>query len=318
MFTPLIPTMLIALLSLLTTFSLASSPGDPGSILDWFPYGTPGPFPISSDLLATFTLTSQYAAAAYCPTNNNSPNTTLLCPSGNCPLVASANATTVSEFEDTPHFDDTGFIAIDPTNALIVLAIRGSVSKQNWKADFNMLKTSVDWCDDCKIHRGFKDSWGEIKSAVTANMQRAVLAHPDYRIIVTGHSLGGAVATIAAAELRRLDSHFAAAVELYTFGSPRIANEEAAKWLSAQSHYNWRVTNENDVVPRLPIRALGYHHLEPEYWIMRDGQGPKREDVVWSAKEDSSWGNEGEVVPSRSAHHRYFGDISACGPDDGD
>ncbi|KAL8750962.1 MAG: hypothetical protein Q9199_006736 [Rusavskia elegans] len=294
----------------------ASSPGDPGSLFDWSPFGTAGPFTISDDLFATFQFISQYAAAAYCPGNNDSPDTPLTCPSGNCPLVESAAATTLSEFEDTKKFDDTGYIAIDPANKLIVLAIRGSVSKANWKADWDMMRVGINWCDECHIHRGFRNSWDEIKQAVTENMRKAVEAHPDHRIVVTGHSLGGAVATIAAAELRRLDAHFAAQTELYTFGSPRIANKEAARWLSDQSRFSWRITNENDLVPRLPPRVLGYHHMEPEYWIAQNGSNPSREDVVWSSKEDSSWGNEGMVVPSREAHHRYFGAISACSPDD--
>lgn len=295
----------------------AGSPGDPsGGSFDSAPFGTSGPFPISNDLFATFQLISQYAAAAYCPDNNDSPDTPLTCPTSNCPLVESATATTLSEFEDTAKFDDTGYIAIDPTNHLIVLAIRGSVSKANWHADWDMLRVDIDWCPDCRIHRGFRNSWHEVSHAVTENMRKAVDTHPDYRIVVTGHSLGGAVATIAAAELRRLDARFAARTELYTFGSPRVANAEAARWLSDQSHFSWRVTNENDLVPRLPPRVLGYHHMEPEYWIARNGSDPTADDVVWSAREDSSWGNEGMVFPSREAHHRYFGAISACSPDD--
>ena len=318
MMIPSLISTILGMFLLLSTPILASSPGDPASIFDWFPFGTAGPFPISNDLFATFKLISQYAAASYCPGNNDSPSTSLTCPSGNCPLVESAAATTLSEFEDTKKFDDTGYIAIDPTNHLIVLAIRGSISDANWKADWDMIRVEVDWCDECHIHRGFRNSWNEVEKAVVENMQKAVQAHPHYRIVVTGHSLGGAVATIAAAELRRLDNHFRSFTELYTFGSPRIANEEAARWLSDQSTYNWRITNENDIVPRLPVRALGYHHMEPEYWILKDGGNPRSEDVVFSAREDSSWGNEGEVVPSKKAHHRYFGDISACGPDNDD
>ena len=71
---------------------------------------------ISQNLLDDFVLMSQYAAAAYWPSNTNSTNTPLSCsenqcrnvPAGNCPLVEQANATTTEEFKDTPHFDDHG------------------------------------------------------------------------------------------------------------------------------------------------------------------------------------------------------------------
>ncbi|KAL8917515.1 MAG: hypothetical protein Q9172_005818 [Xanthocarpia lactea] len=296
----------------------AGSPSDPTDLFDWWPFGTAGPRPISDNLFHTFQLISQYAAAAYCPGNNNSTDTLLTCPSGNCPQVEAAAAITLSEFEDTPNFDNTGYIAIDNVNKMVVLAIRGSISKQNWQADWDMIRVSTDFCDDCHIHRGFRNSWQEIRDAVMENMKRAVERHPKYRIVVTGHSLGGAVATIAAAALRRIDERFAGTTELYTFGSPRVANKEAARWFSDQARWSWRITNENDVVPRLPPRILGYHHTEPEFWISRNGANPEAKDVLATSREDSSWGNEAEIIPSKEAHHHYFGEISACRPDKDD
>ncbi|KAL8801648.1 MAG: hypothetical protein Q9200_006875 [Gallowayella weberi] len=325
------PRLLYSLICSLLTFAViapllvsavpveASSPGDPTSLFDAPRDNDKSIHVIDNALFDTFKFISQYAAAAYCPGNNNSPNTTLTCPRGNCPLVEAAGAVTLSEFEDTPKFDDTGYIAIDDTNKIIVLAIRGSVSDTNWRADWDMIRVQVNFCDNCKIHRGFRNSWEEIKIAVLVNIQKAVQLHPDYRIIVTGHSLGGAVATLAAAELRRLDGHFLAETELYTFGSPRIANDVAAEWLSGQSRFSWRITNENDIVPRLPPHILGYHHTEPEYWIYDHGDNPSRVDIQWRNWESfGDWGNEGELIPSRKAHHHYFGDISACSPDNGD
>ncbi|KAL8958030.1 MAG: hypothetical protein Q9193_004838 [Seirophora villosa] len=300
----------------------AASPGDLGTIMPWDYLGDPADntthIGISQELLDTFKLMSQFAAAAYCPGNNDSPNTVLACPTGNCPLVESAKAVTLSEFEDTPHFDNTGYIAVDDTNRIIVLAIRGSVSKKNWQADWNMVRVRINFCHDCRVHRGFHHSWYEIRDAVMENMKKAVEMHPDYRIVVTGHSLGGAVATLAAGDLRRLDEHFRTTTELYTFGSPRVANKKAATWLTAQSRFSWRITNGNDLVPRLPPRLFGYHHVRPEYWIPRNGDAPASEDIQWAAREDSSWGNEGEIIPSRSAHHHYFGDISKCHGDSDD
>ncbi|KAL8778747.1 MAG: hypothetical protein Q9213_007260, partial [Squamulea squamosa] len=261
------------LFAIFLTFSVptnAASPGDPINFFDRLPFGTAGPFLITDNLFNTFQLISQYAAAAYCPAKNDSPDTLLTCSSG------------------------------------------------NWKTDWDLVRVSIDFCDECHIHRGFKNSWHEVKHAVMENMKKAVKRHPSYRIIVTGHSLGGAIATIAAAELRRIDDHFARETELYTFGSPRIANKEAARWLSEQSPYSWRITNENDLVPRLPPREIGYHHMEPEYWISANGTHSRVEDVVWSNREDSSWGNEAEIVPSREAHHHYFRPISACSPNNDD
>jgi hypothetical protein len=54
---------------------------------------------ISTQLLNTFVLYEQYAAAAYCPENNDSPNTKIFCTSDSCPLVQAADTNTVVEFQ---------------------------------------------------------------------------------------------------------------------------------------------------------------------------------------------------------------------------
>ncbi|KAL1630957.1 hypothetical protein SLS56_004631 [Neofusicoccum ribis] len=96
---------------------------------------------VSADLLAKFNLFEQYAAAAYCGTNNDSPGTEVSCSSGNCPLVDTASTNTTLEFEDTTVTDTTGFVAVDKTNSLIVVSFRGSRSIQNWIANFDFATT---------------------------------------------------------------------------------------------------------------------------------------------------------------------------------
>lgn len=60
----------------------------------------------------------------------------------------------------------------------------------------------TDICADCTAHDGFWKSWVEARTGVLAAVKTAVNANPNYQLIVTGHSLGGAIATLAAAQLR--------------------------------------------------------------------------------------------------------------------
>ena len=169
---------------------------------------------ISKDLLAKFKLYSEYAAAAYCIGNNNSPETPVTCPCNNCELVEEANATTISEFENTIKTDDTGFIAIDKFHKVIVLAFRGSRSKKNWFADLDITRRNTDLCHGCRVHQGFWKSWTEAAPVVIPKIEDAAKKHPEYDVVVTGHSLGAAVATLAAAKIRKLGPHFADKTEL--------------------------------------------------------------------------------------------------------
>jgi hypothetical protein len=53
---------------------------------------------IQPELLRQLKLMEQYASAAYCPMNVNSPGDRITCGSGNCPLVQKAGAESVDEF----------------------------------------------------------------------------------------------------------------------------------------------------------------------------------------------------------------------------
>ena len=54
---------------------------------------------VAANTLDQLQFFSQYSAAAYCVGNNNSPNTKITCPQGNCARVEAANTTTLTEFE---------------------------------------------------------------------------------------------------------------------------------------------------------------------------------------------------------------------------
>lgn len=93
-------------------------------------------------------------------------------------------------------------MAIDPTREEIVVAFRGSSSLRNWIADFDFILVSYDYCDDCYVHDGFLSSWEEIKTYAFSYVESAFTSYPDYTLVVTGHSLGAAVATLAGTEFR--------------------------------------------------------------------------------------------------------------------
>jgi pimeloyl-ACP methyl ester carboxylesterase len=88
------------------------------------------------------------------------------------------------------------------TNKLIVIAFRGTENLTNYLADLYIPMTDVDLCRGCRAHRGFWLAWLDAKSAVLAGFKAARKAHPRYKVVVAGHSFGGAIATIAATELR--------------------------------------------------------------------------------------------------------------------
>jgi triacylglycerol lipase len=92
-----------------------------------------------------------------------------------------------------------------------------------------------------KIHRGFHDALDEIWNELLIHLNG--LRRSGCTLWLTGHSLGGALATLAAARFKKAHG-------LYTFGAPRLGNRDFAANFPVMG---FRFVNNNDVVPHLPI-----------------------------------------------------------------
>jgi hypothetical protein len=104
-----------------------------------------------------------------------------------------------------------------------------------------------------RFHRGFLDAlemiWKPLYSAVDQASKSK-----ERPLWVTGHSLGGALALLAAWRLQR---NFLAVHEIITFGAPMIGNDAAAKaFEQAFSGKIFRYVDLEDVVPHLPSVSL--------------------------------------------------------------
>ncbi|KAF8535882.1 Alpha/Beta hydrolase protein, partial [Trichophaea hybrida] len=132
--------------------------------------------------------------------------TTVTCSQSYCPSVSSAATVMLGEFESPGMTDIAGYIAADTTNKLIVVSFRGSSSFLNWITDLQVNLIDTDICSGCQAHLGFWGSWIEAQSEVLRAVTNGFGVYPNYQLVVTGHSLGGAVATIAVDILRTVCS----------------------------------------------------------------------------------------------------------------
>jgi triacylglycerol lipase len=121
-----------------------------------------------------------------------------------------------------------------------------------------------------RVHRGFKrevdDLWEPLEAALRENTKP---------LWFTGHSLGGAMATISAGRciLSPIPSNPSG---LFTFGSPRVGNRRYINFVKL-NHYRW--VNNNDIVARMPPRWLGYTHSGRELYL--DAYGKVRSFTSW-------------------------------------
>lgn len=202
--------------------------------------------------------------------------------------------------------DTTGFVALDNTHKNIIVAFRGSHSIRNWITDFVVLPVP-DFCLGCTTELGIWTAWGLVKDQVMANVTEASKQHPDYNIVVTGHSLGGALATLSAADIR--DSGHNAT--LYAFASPRVGNKLLADHITAQGNNN-RFTHAQDPVPHLPPSILGFEHFSPGFFINSPTNATVTGNVIEVLKEDVDFDGITGSLEHTEDHAWYFGPINAC------
>ena len=127
------------------------------------------------------------------------------------------------------------------------IAFEGSDTAKDWRRNLEFLIVDHD------AHLGFALSARDLMSQMWLD---GVQLDKDKPLVLCGHSLGGAVATIVAAQLQAMHPE----MMLVTFGSPRPGGRKFRERFNV-SHK--RYVHENDVVPSLPPVVFGYRHAGP-------------------------------------------------------
>ena len=142
-----------------------------------------------------------------------------------------------------------------------------------------------------RVHRGFKqevdDLWPRIEEALTTNSKTQWF---------TGHSLGGAMATICGGRCKL--SHIKTLPEeIHTFGSPRVGNK---RYINHAKLTIYRWVNNNDIVTRVPPPWFGYRHTGIEKYFDRNGD--LRDISGWKRSADRLRGFLGGLGKLRIDH----------------
>lgn len=127
---------------------------------------------------------------------------------------------------------------------MILISVRGT--QENWDKwrDADAQQVPIDGGSG-KAHQGFHEGYLAVRKFAAIYLDRFRTA--DQRVMVCGHSLGGAIALLLAEWIR---NNYDENVILYTFGAPRAGDSVFVESAKALIHH--RIVNHNDPVPSVP------------------------------------------------------------------
>lgn len=161
-----------------------------------------------------------------------------------------------------------GLMGRDTTSGTAFIAFRGSSDVADWIADFDFIPAPyAPVAGFGQVHAGFQDIYGCVRASIAANLPAATTGCSQ--ILITGHSLGAALAVLAAPDVAQGMPPNALEPRLTTFGGPRVGVPDFKAAFDAAIECCYRVVNFLDIVPLVP--PAPYVHVGAEIAVDSGG-----------------------------------------------
>ncbi|ETO09932.1 lipase [Reticulomyxa filosa] len=201
----------------------------------------------------------------------------------NCPYCTSAKNFELYEYIEGGKAESlVAIVGYDKTYHQVVVSFRGSANLPNWVVKYKIFlftdlqawQVSYPAVSDGLVHAGFYEAWKDLEDSVTSAYKTVLADYPQSPVLVTGHSLGAALAALAVLDLKNVgtddSSTYPSAFYVHTFGQPRWANAAVASYFESSVSYHWRVVNMHDIVPQVPTTFMNYKHTTKDIWYWCD------------------------------------------------
>jgi len=178
-------------------------------------------------------------------------------------------------FEEFEFFDEEDTQAFVAAGAgAVIVCFRGTEpdALADITTDIDTSLIAGPW--GSKVHEGFYNAlskvWRQLDGFVDAAQLRTQRKYGRATVWFTGHSLGAALANLAVA--RRLERN-KPVDGMYTFGQPRAGDSTFARTFDFEFKSSaFRFVNNNDIVTRIPPRAMGYQHCGSFRYFTETGE----------------------------------------------
>lgn len=202
-------------------------------------------------------------------------------------------------------FETCGLIGVRPGAVILAFAGTDPGIWQNLVSDFTPLPQAGS-----DIHDGFRLA----EEAAKPQINRAVelCRESGNPLFITGHSLGAALAALAA--LRAANAGMPPRA-IYTFGMPRVGGPQFGASYADLGKVTWRLVHGIDLVTRVPPSSLGFHHVGHLLQCAAGAKFDKSRLLSDTGSDDPPFSDELKNVLARALHDIVIGNIlSPPGP----
>ena len=190
---------------------------------------------------------------------------------GNCRFVSPK----IAPHPRVLHHEDLEALMLHDDRAEVtILAIRGTVEHDdntydttNW--DRNLDPRLTDMQHGVHLHHGYLNASELLLPGIVGYLAQHHTSAST--LLLTGHSLGGAIATVISYLLRKR-GHVVGPLGLVTFGAPRVGDSAFRADFAREVQAAWRVVRAEDLVPSVPLYALGFRHIGREIFFDQERQ----------------------------------------------
>jgi predicted lipase len=146
-------------------------------------------------------------------------------------------------------FTDAHAVATLTGDACATVAFRGSTSLTDWMHNTQIAPAPAPSPSEGSVHTGFLRQYTSLHARIVRFLESNGVKH----VLLCGHSLGGALAALAAAALPASISR-----DLVTFGAPRVGNARFCDFVLRSCETCTRVVCDRDIVPLFP---MAFNHV---------------------------------------------------------
>lgn len=157
-----------------------------------------------------------------------------------------------------PNTTQAGYVALSKSLKQIIVAFKGTNSLKTAQVDFDIIKEPYFLNKSVSIHRGFQQAYLGLRDYILPTVEQLSTQNPTFEIIYTGHSLGGALASIGANDFVVNGVSLGKKISVITFGCPKIGDAGWARNFDALPFVALRVKNFGDPIPRVPPKLVGF------------------------------------------------------------